>query len=868
MLKHLYNWLEKLLPPHAHHLIGDLQEEFEYLKENSGPGKAVRRLLYQIARSTPYFFIESLIWNAMMISNYLKVTARNVRKYKTFSFINVLGLAISMSVCLLIILFIIDQRSYDRFHSEGDRLYRVISELGSVDRAEGRQYASSPAALGDLLVNKYNGVSEAITMNNSFGGEALYNNKQLQIGGLYVEPAFFEIFDFEMVSGDPATALQEPFSLVISQEQATRFFGGEDPLGKVLTVLEDGDYTITGVIDASPRSHLNIQALASYSTLTSNEEYRTSSIDPWFNSMFYSYTYLLVDETSSPEQVNSLFPELIKNEFPVVRDRELKGLELQKVTAINLGPVMNNQIGMVMPALIVYFLGGLALIVIVIGSFNYVSLTIARSLSRGKEVGVRKVLGANRSHVFRQFMIEAVLIALVSLVAASVMLKWLVPQFNALFVISFTGNQILLDFLRNYFVYVVFIFFGILIGLTAGTYPALYLSAFNPSTVLKGLSSIKGFSASTLRKIITVGQFSFSIIFIVTSIIIYQQYNHLVGAEYGFDSDHVINLELQDVPFERARDMLVQNPNIQNVAGSSLIPALNSVQAYTAKTEDMDEEVELSGYSIDENYVEVMGLNLLAGRNFDRSLQSDIRGPVLINEQAVEILNLKDPANAVGAYIQYRDSSYYQVIGVIENFVSNSILDEIDAVILDLDPQRYIFANIRTEAGKTLDVAEYLTTQWGSLGSVHTVKFDIYNDQLESDPNLLFFGDFIKIISAIAGFSIFISCLGLLGMAMYSAETRVKEIGVRKVLGASTQDIAVLLSREYLVLIVISIVIATPLTWIINNLWLQELATRINLGPVVFVIGILGTILLAGFTISSQTLKAAKANSIDNLRSE
>ena len=871
MYKLLLTIIEKILPPHSHHFLGDMQEEFEYLLNHKGPARAYVRLIHQIIRSIPYFIFESLIWNSAMLFNYLKVTFRNIKKYKTFSLINVLGLSVSMSICLLIILFIIDQRSFDTFHSNSENIYRVITETGPVNNNPAIQYATSPADIGYILKNEYSGIAHTALIRNDFSGELSSNNNNLSISGFYTEPSFFDVFDFKLVAGNPSTALVNPRSMIISEEQAIRLFGDTNPIGRVLTILQDGDYTITGVIDTDTdyRSHLAFEALVSYSTLTSDPDMNARITENWANNAFSSYVYLSLNEHASTQEIESLFPSIIQRHYPTNQQGLfIQELDLQPVTSINMGLSLSNEIGRVMSFEVLYFLGGLGLVIIIIGCFNYISLSIARSLSRSKEVGVRKVLGAHRSHVFKQFLFEAVIITFTSLFVASAMLKWLVPEFNSLFIVSFTDSQIMLGSAKFSLVYIAFIVFGIIIGIGAGAYPAFYLSSFNPSKVLKGLSKIRGFSAVTLRKMIIVGQFCLSIIFIITSITIYQQYEHMVEADYGFDKEHIINLELQDVPFNRVRDILSQNPDIISISGSSLIPGLNSRNGDRAKTEQMEDYVPINRFSADENYVETMGLNLIAGPGFNKQQEAVMISGVLINEEAIKVLNLEGPGEAIGSFIQFGDSTSHEIIGVIQNFVSARVVDGADPVYIDYAPERFAYANIKTTPGTTVAVSEDISEVWTSLGSAFNIRLNIFSDQLKTSPLILVFGDFIKMIGLVAGFSIFVSCLGLLGMALYSAETRVKEIGVRKVLGAQVSDILILLSKEYVSLIIIAILIATPLSWLINHSWLQEVAIRIQLGPSMFLIGILGTVFIAIITIGSQTIKASRANSIDNLRSE
>lgn len=860
-------FLDHLLPPDLHHLIGDLEEEYNLNKKREGSASARIRFWSQLIRSLPWFFTQSLIWNTEMLYNYLKVTWRNLRKYTGFSLINIFGLAASMSVCLLIIVFIADQYSYDRFHDKKDRIVRVITDYKSPYNDESTFYATSPDPLGDILEAQYPEVETALEIRGNFNGEFRNQEKTLPLEGLYAGPDFLSVFSFNLLMGNPKTALNEPGSILLTPESAEKLFGEEDPMGKVITGLGDRDYTVTGIIENDRQTHFRFEIIGSYSTLEANTEQQTL-LDDWKGSIYDSYTYLLMKEGADLDRFETNIQSVIEDHFfDATGENVIHFFQIQPITKINMGPALSNEIGMVMPGFIVWFLAGFAIIIILIASFNYVSLAIARSLNRSKEVGIRKVLGAYRMSVIKQFLFESVLVALIALFFSTILLRWLLPEFNSLFFISFTGNQVEPGLLTHPGVILIFIGFSILIGICAGLYPSMYLSSFSPARVLKGTFNVNRISGQTLKKILTVSQFTFSLIFIITSLILFQQFKFMGNTDYGFNRENILNVALQDISFDQLEYNLSQSPNVTSMAASSKVPATSSIDGVWLDSDSIDTHINAHSFRVDENYIQTMGLNLLSGRNFNPESGTDTSRALIVSDQAVLRLGFDNPANALGREIRLNEKSY-SIIGVIENFISADPLRAGDPIALLFQPDRTYYAVIKTQAGKTAEFINELEKTWLTFNSTYSLKYKIFDEQIKENPTLIVFVDFIKVLSLTGGFSILISCLGLLGMAMYSAENRVKEIGIRKVLGATTKNIVVLLSKEYLLLIAIALGIGLPVSWLINNLWMQVVTNKVGLHPGGFIFGAAAVLLLAFVTIGSQALKAARTNSIDNLRSE
>ncbi|MDX1672153.1 MAG: ABC transporter permease, partial [Balneolaceae bacterium] len=846
--------------------LGDLEEEFRDTRSRK-PIRAYLDLYFHILTALPLFMKQTVLWSLVMLKNYLTVTWRNLTKSKVFSFINILGLSVSMAVCLLIILFIIDQKSYDRFHEQADRIYRVTTNYNSPHNNQFEDYATAPAVLAEPLQNQFPGIEKVSRIRGNFSAEIRYKNTTVPLEGLYADTTFFEIFSFELTRGNPETALRDPGSIILTNSSARKIFGEVDPMGKSVTALGNRDFTVTGIISDDYRTHFRFEALVSHSTLTGTPGYQ-KSLDKWRLSMSNDYLYLLLTKNTDPVELASRLASLIPIHLGDNGEEDaVDHFNLQSITAINLGPAMANEIGLVMPGIIAWFMGGFAVIITLIACFNYVSLTVARAINRSKEVGVRKVMGAFRSNVIKQFLAESVIIALIALIFASVLLKWLLPEFNNLFLIHFLDNQITIDLWKNLTVYAVFILFSIFIGISAGFYPALYLSSFKPASVLKGTSSVRGLSGQTIRKIITVSQFTFSILFIITALILTRQFNHMVNTDYGFTREQIVNVALQDVPYDRFRNAMQQLPEVERVAATSHIPALGQIHGVWMNAEGVPEKIRAHSFKVDEHYIETTGLKLIAGRNFNPDRATDSTEAVILSEVTVERLNLGKPHQAIGSTVTV-DGKSHAVVGVIENFISADPLRRGNPIVLIYAPDRAYYAIVKVQENSMSDFLDDLENSWADLGSLHSLKFKLLNEQLEENPITNIFLDFLKVVGLLSIFSIFISCLGLLGLAMYSAENRMKEIGIRKVLGASITDIVLLLSRDYLWLVAIAVIIGTPLAWLANSLWLQMVSNKAEIGPLLFMIGIAGTVVLALLTIGSQTIRAAMENTVKNLRSE
>lgn len=847
-------------------VLGDLEEEYYDRFDQNGRLWATSIYWAQTLKLMPTLFLLSLFWSLIMFKNYLVITLRTLLKYKSFSAINILGLALGMPVCLLIILSIIEQRKMDQFHENKDRTYRIITKAENKETGNRLRFASSPAPLVQTLANDYSGVEEAVQLVR-FYAAGKYQDKVLDVGGFYADESFFKIFSFNLKVGDRDEALSEPFTAVISTETQTRFFGKENPVGKILS-FSFGDVLIEGILDdleQGQSSHLSFDILLSFSTIEAlrDQGLRTVNVDNWNNHNSF-YNYLLLTDNKAVSQIEAAFPQIISRMYNEQSTHNYQ-FSLQSLTGIALGPTLTNHLGTVMNTEILTIFIIVATIMMLPAIFNYISLTIARSLKRAKEIGVRKVSGANRRQIIRQFVSESVVVALLSLIPAYVLLTVLLPVFRDFQFVEYMA----VDWTSNAGVYFGFVVFSIIVGVVAGMIPAVYLSSMLPVQVLKGISRIHGFSGLTLRKVLLIAQFALSLFFILNTTLIHKQVNFMLNADYGFDKENVISVRLQNTSYNLFRNELLNRTDVIDVsAASDIIGRVYARPHLPIQSKNLSEPVKSVQFSISENYLENLGFTLKAGRAFSRSFSTDQEQAIIVNETAAQRLGFANNHDAINQIIKVDESIDMQVVGVVQDFHYNRLHNAIEPVLLRFHPSDFRFAMVRLQAGDITKRIEQVESAWQKVSSGYEVlRFQFLDDFIIGAYNDM--RDIAFFLKIIAGLAIFISCLGLLGMAIFNTESRTKEIGIRKVLGASVGKIVMVLSRDLVKLLVIAIVIAASLDLLfIFNVWMNQFPYRTDVGPGLFVFGIGLVIVLAFLTIGTQTIRAASAKPVETLRNE
>ncbi len=811
-----------------------------------------------------------------MIRNYIKIALRNIFKNKTFSVINIFGLAVSMSVCLLVITMIAGMKEYDRFHRNYDRIYRILSKqvVGS------SMNATSPAPIGPYLKDQYEWIDDVVTLRTGFGGDASIENNAIPVTGFYASENFFRVFSFPLAGGDPDKVLSEPYCVVLSKKAAKKLFGDVDPIGKVIRFsdrglmmfgittknkpVDLGTFVVTGVADEFPASsHISFEVLASFSTLTSlvGQEKIEDISNDWTH-IWSTYHYVLMSKEHDAQQLDAVLGDITRTQYI---NHENKACEFvaQPMSEITPGKMLGNPISFRLPIEAIYFLSVLAAVVIFSACFNYTNLTVARSLTRAREVGIRKVSGAVKSQIFMQFLSESIIMALLALILSYGLLQILKPAFLGLWI----NRYINVSYSNDPLVLIVFLCFSIFVGIIAGVIPAFYLSRFKPIKVLKALGGSKMFGNLNLRKSLIILQFTVSLLFILTTTFVYFQLRYLMNAEYGFNKDNILNIQLQGNDYEQFKAHIGSYTGITGISGSSYLPSTGYSTSYWVwDAEDVNDSLSMQWMRVDGNFIPNFELKIMAGRNFSAEALDENRNYVVINETAVSKWGFDNPHEALGKHLRLEEGDDVEIIGVVNDFQHGLMMDDIEPLLFRYDPEKFRYANIKIAPGAFEKVNVYIGNKWKAMDKYHTYESRLYDHALAETHAL--FGDISYIVGFIAFLAIVIACLGLLGMVTFAAETKTKEIGIRKTMGATAKNIIYNLSKGYFILLAIAVVLAIPLTWFINDLWLREFANKINIGVGHYLIGIGIMILLGLLTIGSQTFRAARSNPVDALRYE
>ena len=797
-----------------------------------------------------------------MIKNYLLTALRNIFRHKGFSLLNIFGLSLSMSVCMLIIVILVDQFSYDSQHTKKERIYRVQT-IDNLSDWSLNKYASTAFPLADELVNNYPFIEEAVLIKSTFNGDGVFNDTRIPVKGLYTNSAFFRVFDFKLKGGSGENFFDEPYKIVLREEIARKYFGEEDPVGKFLQVDSIGSFEVVRIIEETGnKSHIQFEALASASTLESLENSgEIKTLTGNWNNFYTNYVYLLLNEKTNLQDVQNALDKLSVEKY---KDDEKFDLSfyLQPLMKIVPGPLIGNELGFFLPSVFVIFLVGLVLVIIISAAFNYTSLSLARSLLRAKEVGVRKTVGALRGQIIVQFLLEAILISLFALFFAYAILQFLLPAFAGMKLMS----MLEIKPEQNLTVIIWFLIFALLTGVFSGLLPAVFISAFNPVKVLKGVTNIKLFSRLTLRKILLITQYVFSIIFLISIMLIFRQMNFMVNAEMGFDRDVVYNIRLKGQNITRVHNHYSQIPEVSILSAASHVPGVGNIWDTEIRLDPEGENSKADYFAVDANYIQAMGLELIAGQDFPANISTENEKFIIINEKAVKQFNLGSPNEALGTVMILDDSMSVEIIGVVKDYKYVALFMPLKSLVLRIRPNQFNIAVLRLNSSNMLSTVNKIKNEWKKIDPVHELEGDFLDAEIREYYS--FFEDVLYTVGFTCLLAIVIAALGMFGMATYSTQTRLKEIGVRKVFGAHAHSITFLVSRSYFRMLLVAAIIAAPLGYLINNLWLQYLAHHVSFGAGTLVLGIFIVMVIGMLTITSQTMKASNSNPADILKYE
>lgn len=795
-----------------------------------------------------------------MIKNYLKISLRNLWKHRAFSFINVSGLAVGMACCLMIVLFIQEEVQYDRHHEKADAIYRVTLNL----KLPGTEFdlGSTMAPMGPQLVEELPEVTQMARTSRRNEYLVVHEDTRFYEGNFYyADSTIFDLFTYPLLRGDPQTALAAPYTVVITEEIARKYFGDEDPMGQVLTLDNAHALTITGILAPFPAtSHVTYDFLASFSTLLST----TDDLDDFhsWDSISRVHTYILVPGAHSQGTLRAKIDALHAH-HAAEGNADAITMGLLPLTEIHLTRGYANNNADVGNKTNLYVFGSIAFLILVIASINFINLSTARSAKRAREVGMRKVLGAFRGQLIRQFIGESVLLSVLALMLAVALVELLLPAFNYLLeknlVADYSENSILLLALG------VITFF---VGFVAGIYPAFVLSSFRPVEVLKGKAK-RGLAAALFRKGLVVLQFSIAIILIIGSVVMASQMAYFAEKDLGFQHEQVVVLELQDPALEENvetfKQTLLQHPDVLMAAGASSTPGSNtySLATYLPEGAEDDEDKGIGTVLIDHDAVETWGLRLRAGRGFSRSFSTDTSEALMLNASAAKLLGWDDP---VGKRLRVDDEADMQVIGIVEDFHFSSLDSKIQPMVFRMSSESYQFVAIRVSPQDISSTLAFLEEQWQVFAPAYPFEYTFVDDDFassyESTQRLS------ETIRAFALLAILVACLGLFGLVSYTTEQRTKEIGVRKVLGASVTGIWMLLSKDFVRLVTVAFIVAMPLAYFAMTSWLEDFAYPVEMSWLTFVLAGLAALVIALGTVSYQAIKAALGNPVDSLRYE
>ncbi|WP_020529619.1 ABC transporter permease [Flexithrix dorotheae] len=809
-----------------------------------------------------------------MFKNYFKVSVRNLLKYKAFSFINIFGLAASMSICLLIILMLADQKSYDQFHTKKDRIYRILNKRVN----HSNTYATVPFPIASTLKSDYPAVEEATSLRRGFGGDAHYNEKHAEIRGYFTDPGFLKIFNYDLEAGDPFTAMDNPNTIVISKKTALLLFAEENPIGKTIDFTSRGldyfteegneptdwgNYTVTGVLAQNTyKTHLEFDVLVSSSSIPhlAQQEKINDLSNNWENN-YMSYAYVLLNPKASEKDLNIALGDIVAKKFS--DNENLKGSELmsQSLEKITPGPALGNEPITRLPLFVYYILSSLALVIMISACLNYTNLSVARAVTRSKEIGVRKVIGAKRMHLIFQLLSESIITSFLALVLANIILIFVKSAFLGLWM----NNYLNFDLSANVYVYLIFLIFSILIGLISGIFPALVLSRYNPIKALKK-EGILQLGNLGIRKVLNIIQFVFSLVFIITSLVVYNQFKYFMNFEYGFNPKNVLNINLQSTDFQLLKSSLSSIPEVLDITGCAYLPATGRNDNTSLAKYGTKEFISAIHVKVDENFIKTLELNLLAGRNLPLPGEGS-SDQIIVNEAMVRAFGYDSPSAILGESFEERGGNTIQIVGVIEDFTFQLLFSKrpTGAVVLRNDPDGFKIASLKVST-KNPEIISKLEEKWETIDPIHPLKYEYYEDKLANNNKGIF--DIVSIIGFMAFLAITIACLGLLGMAIYTTERRTKEIGIRKVLGANSLILTYLLSKEFLFILIMSILIAAPLSYFLNQFWLDFLVEKVDFGFGTVFIGSMLLLTLGLFTIGSQVLRLSNQNPVDSLRNE
>lgn len=866
LYKRLFRWFCK---DHLYaELQGDLEEEFHLNVAQYGLVKArkcYRKEVIRMIRPSVIKRFKSQTTRQNSISmyiNFIKVAFRSLSKNRLFTFINITGLAIGMSVALLIVNLIFDVAQFDQFHEHKDRLYRITSTPMKTG-FHSKEGATSPMPLAEKMMDEVPGIETTSRIRRWFTGRLKIDDKNLFAEGIYAENNFFDLFSFELEQGNPATALNNPFSIILTRSLAEKLRPGVDLMGKLISIPERGEFLVTGIMADPPgHSHMKFDMISSFNTAQVLEEQgKIAQVTHDWEDFLHGYVYFLVEEGKDLSYLQAWLDTQGKQLYEA-EEHFYAQFDTQKITQIIPGKNLNDQLGAEMPALPIIILGAIALLILLSACFNYTNLSIARALRRSKEIGVRKIVGSSKGQIFSQFTIETMIVSLVS-VGFSILLFMVIKP---MFIASIPRIDEVMQPETPALLIGLFILFALFIGFFAGIFPALFFSRIKPLLALRSQSSVKLFSQVNLRKVLIVAQFAISIFFLVTMNVVLKQHRYTMAYDMGFREENLVNLELQGNAAERLLTELEKIPEVNGLSASSMILGSAYNNRIMVKDPATNDSIGTNFIAASPSFFELHEIPLVAGEVYpDRGPEEQLN-TIMVNEAFVSFHGYESPQAILGTQFMV-SGNLSSITGVIRDINYQFIEEAIHPLVLFESPGNYRFVNASVQGLDIVTTVNKIEAAWAEVDAENDLALSLMDEQLAETSSFLI--TFTRVFGFLGFIAASIACLGLLGMAVFNAETRTKEIGIRKAVGATVNQLIMILSKSFVKLIAIAGILGGVLAYLVlQNLVLPEIHYHVNVGLLEVLSALFILLSLALLAIGSQTWRAARANPVEALRYE
>lgn len=809
-----------------------------------------------------------------MIKNYLKIAFRNLMKYKFISFINLFGLTVGLTCCLLISTYILNEISYDRYNNKAENIYRFTRIFRNVETGVVSLHLGTIAPpFGPLLKHDFPQIQKMTVLLPSGTTTMRYEEKIFnEKNSYFADENLFDVFKVHVLKGNPATALKEPYSVMLTEDIARKYFGNDEPVNKMIKFDNtQRSFKVTGVYEAFPaNAHLHPSLMVSFNTLRDTAIYGEQNLRTnWGNNSFL--TYVVLPDNVNIKTMEAQFPAFLDKVMgqpgDKVKPSKWTALTLQKLTDIHLRSHLDYEAEENGDIKRVYIFSAIALFILLIACINYMNLSTARSALRAREIGIRKVVGAERKEIITQFLSESVIISFIAMLLATAFTYFTLPWLNKV-----SGQNLSFSILFKGVILITLLIVPIVVGIVSGIYPAIFMSSFQPVKVLKGVMKIGGSNVS-FRKVLVTVQFAVSIILIISTAVVFKQLGYMQQTSLGFNKEHILttayNSEL-DNKFESFRTALMANPGVVNVTRSSRVPSGRLLDSQGSEIDRGDSlaptNADIKYITVDQDFLNTYDIKVAAGRGFSRDFSTDTSS-FLLNQTAVKALGLKSDQDAVGKNFSYAGIKG-KVVGIFHDFHFESMRQPIVPLIMVIPSGNgnYGSISIKISGGNITSSIDHIEKVWKQFLPQSPFDYNFIDDRFaklydsEQRQGTIF--------TIFAGIAIFIACLGLFGLSSFTITQRVKEIGIRKVLGASAGSIVQLLSKDFLKLVLIAAVIAFPVAWYAMHQWLLDFAYRINIPWWIFIVAGIVAAMIALATISLLTVKAAMSNPVKSLRTE